>query len=426
MRSPFRALLLGAFVPAALAAQQPTTPPTPAAPATPQRLVQPSTADTSPFRQLEIAPPNAFRSASGMPGPLYWQQKADYDITVSLDTATHTVRGSETLTYTNNSPDTLRYIWVQVDENINAPDNRMAILAGPPRGTPEPGFTGGVTIERINAIRTGRTPRAPATMVPLKYRINSTMMRVDLDRPLPPKGVAKFDIAWHHQIPQNGRTGRTKQGDRGWLYQVAEWYPRMAVYDDVRGWNVDQYIGSGEFYLEYGDFNVAITMPAGFTVTATGVLQNAAEVLPPLLRTRLAAAARSDTIVRIIRPDEIGSPALLPARAGATRTWRFRAENVRDFAWATSANYLWDASSWDGILMQAFYPPENIAAWRTAADMTRHSVMMHSRWFHYPYPVATSAQGPVGGMEYPMMTFDDDQNEKELYYTIAHEQGHQW
>ena len=408
------------FAAATLAAQQPTAIPAP------QAQVRPSTADTSPFRQLEIAPPNAFRSASGMPSPLYWQQKADYDITVAIDTATHTVRGSETLTYTNNSPDTLRYLWIQVDENINAPDNRMAILQRPGGPAPEAGFHGGVTIERLNVLRPGRAPRAPAATAPLRYRINSTMMRVDLDRPLAPKGAVKLDIAWHHQIPLNGRTGRAKQGDRGWLYQVAEWYPRMAVYDDVRGWNVDQYIGSGEFYLEYGDFDVAITMPAGFTVTATGTLRNPAEVLPALLRTRLAAAARSDTIVRIIRPDEIGAASLLPARAGATRTWRFHADNVRDFAWASSANYLWDASSWDGILMQAFYPPENINAWRTAADMTRHSVMMHSRWFHYPYPVATSAQGPVGGMEYPMMTFDDDQNEKELYYTIAHEQGHEW
>ncbi|HET7041181.1 MAG TPA: M1 family metallopeptidase, partial [Gemmatimonadales bacterium] len=322
--------------------------------------------------------------------------------------------------------DTLRYVWMQVDENINSPDNRMAILAGPPRRPPEPGFHGGVTIEHLNAIRGGATPRARTQAVPLTYRVNSTMMRVDLDKPLPPKGVVKLDIAWHHQIPQNGRTGRTKQGDLGWLYQVAEWFPRMAVYDDVRGWNVDQYIGGGEFYLEYGDFDVTITMPTGFTVTATGVLQNPAEVLPAMIRTRLAAAAHADTIVRIIRPDEIGSPALLPPRAGATRTWHFKASNVRDFAWATSANYAWDATSWDGILMQAFYPPDQIGSWRTAADMTRHAVMLHSRWFHYPYPVATSAQGPVGGMEYPMMTFDDDQNEKELYYTIAHEQGHQW
>ena len=200
----------------------------------------------------------------------------------------------------------------------------------------------------------------------------------------------------------------------------------MAVYDDVRGWNTDQYIGSGEFYLEYGNFDVTITTPAAFTVTATGTLQNPNEVLPAAIRTRLAAAAKSDSIVRIITPAEVGTAALLPPHAGATRTWRWHADNVRDFAWATAPNYLWDASSWDGILMQAFYPPDQLATWKNGADITRHAVMYHSRWFHYPYPSAVSAQGPVGGMEYPMMTFDDAENEEELYYTIAHEQGHEW
>jgi len=398
--------------------------PAPAAPVAPP-AVRPGTDDTSPFRQLDLPTPNAFRSASGMPGPMYWQQRADYDIRASLDTATHTVRGDETLTYTNNSPDTLRYVWLQLDMNIGAPDGRMAPLTPPP-SRPEAGFRAGGTIERVNAVRGGGRTGAAATRTPLTYRVNSTMMRVDLDRPLPPKATARLDIAWHHQIPRQGRTGRAKQGDLGWLYQVAQWYPRMAVYDDVRGWNTDQYIGSGEFYLDYGNFDVAITMPAGFTVTASGTLQNPAEVLPATLRTRLAAAAHSDTIVRIIRPDEIGSAALLPPRVGATRTWRWHADNVRDFAWATAPNYLWDASSWSGILMQAFYPPSQLATWSTAADMTRHSVMYHSRWFKYPYPSAVSAQGPVGGMEYPMMTFDDAENAQELYYTIAHEQGHEW
>jgi hypothetical protein len=392
---------------------------------TPPPTARPGTADTSAFRQLELPTPNAFRSASGMPGPLYWQQRADYDIRASLDTATHTIRGEETLTYTNNSPDTLRYLWLQLDMNIGAPDGRMAPLA-PPTARQEPGFRAGATIERLNSVRTGARPGTPVTRTPLSYRVNSTMMRVDLDRPLPPKGAVRLDIAWHHQVPRQGRTGRTRQGALGWLYQVAQWYPRMAVYDDVRGWNTDQYIGSGEFYLEYGNFDVAITAPAAYTVTATGTLRNPAEVLPALLRARLAAAAHSDTIVRIIRPEDVGTEALLPPRAGATRTWRWHADNVRDFAWATAPNYLWDASSWNGILMQAFYPPDKADIWRTAADMTRHSVMFHSRWFPYPYPSAVSAQGPVGGMEYPMMTFDDAEDEQELYYTIAHEQGHEW
>lgn len=380
---------------------------------------RPGQPDTSPFRQLALPTPNAFRSASGMPGPMYWQQKADYNIRVSLDTATHTIHGEETLTYRNNSPDTLRHLWIQIDRNMGATTTRFATL-GPGRGEPN----AGVTIERVNVQRPARAGVKP-TRTPLTWLMNSTMMRVNLDRPLAPRTTVSLDLAWHHVVPRQGRTGRTQQ-PTGWLYQIAEWYPRMAVYDDVRGWNTDQYLGA-EFYLEYGDFDVAVTMPAGYTVTATGLLQNAAEVLPAALRTRLAAAAHADTIVRVIQPSEVGTPAILPVNVGATRTWRWHAENVRDFAWATAPNYLWDATSWDGILMEAFYPPEKIAVWRTAADMTRHSVMLHSqRWLHYPYPKAVSAQGPVGGMEYPMMTFDDDNSEKGLYYTIAHEQGHEW
>jgi hypothetical protein len=356
-----------------------------------------------------------------MPGPMYWQQKADYNIRVSLDTATHTIRGEETLTYRNNSPDTLRYLWIQVDRNTGGVDTRFAPLVPSGRGEPN----AGVSIERVNVLRGARAGARP-TPSPLTWRINSTMMRVNLDQPLPPRSSVTLDLAWHHVVPRQGRTGREQQ-PVGWLYQIAEWYPRMAVYDDVRGWNTDQYIGGGEFYLEYGDFDVAITMPAGFTVTATGLLRNGAEVLPAMIRERLAAATHADTIVRIIRPDEVGSAALLPTNVGATRTWRWHADNVRDFAWASSANYLWDATSWDGILTEAFYPPEKLSVWRTAADMTRHAIMIHSqRWFHYPYPKAVSAQGPVGGMEYPMMTFDDDNTEKGLYYTIAHEQGHEW
>ena len=410
MRMIRLAVAVALALPLAAAAQQ----------APPARAILPGQPDNSPFRLLELPTPNAFRSASGMPGPLYWQQKADYNIRVSLDTATHTIHGEETINYRNNSPDTLRYVWIQLDRNTGAVNTRFAAL-GSGRGQ----VNAGVTIERLNVLR-GARPGVKPTPTKLNWRVNSTMMRVNLDQPLAPRSSVSLDIAWHHVVPTAGRTGRTKQPTGGWLYQIAEWYPRMAVYDDVRGWNTDQYVGA-EFYLEYGNFDVAITMPAGFTVTATGTLQNAAEVLPAKLRTRLAAAAHADTIVRIIPPDEVGSAALLPTNVGATRTWRWHADNVRDVAWATAANYLWDATSWDGILTEAFYPVERIGTWRTAADMTRHSIMSHSRrWFHYPYPKAVSAQGPVGGMEYPMMTFDDATNEKELYYTIAHEQGHEW
>ncbi len=422
--TPVRIALAATFVLAATAAAQQA----------PLAATRPSIPDTSPFRILDLPTPNGFRSASGMPGPTYWQQKADYDIRASLDVATHTIHGEETVRYTNNSPDTLRYLWFQLDMNGGSPLSRLDAIQNPLQRT-QPGVTLGATIERLNVVSGPAAPpgraRRPATGAtttsPLQYRVNSTMMRVDLAQPLPPRGQVTLDLAWHHQIPSGGqgRTGR-QQFPEGTLYQIAQWYPRLAVYDDVRGWNTDQFVGSGEFYLEYGDFDVALTLPAAYTVGATGVLRNAAEVLPAAIRARLAAAVRSDTIVRIIPPNELNTPALLPPGTGATRTWRFHADNVRDFSWATAPNYLWDASGWDGILMQAFYPPTELATWRNAADITRHSVMYHSRWFHYPWPTAISAEGPVGGMEYPMITFDNAENEKELYYTIAHEQGHEW
>jgi hypothetical protein len=415
LRPVFLAVLLAAR-PAV--AQQPAAPPA-QAPVTPR----PGMPDVSPFRLLEIDPPSVTRSASGMPGPAYWQQRADYTIRASLDTASHTIRGEETIRYMNNSPDTLRFVWLQLDMNAGSPDTRFATLTNP-FARQEAGFRAGATIERVAALRAA-APRAQPASTTLTWRVNSTMMRVDLDRPLPPHGVVSLAVAWHHQIPRFGRTGR-QQFPQGWLYQVAQWYPRLAVYDDVRGWNTDQYIGSSEFYLEYGDFDVSLTLPAGYTVAGTGVLRNALEVLPARLRARLAAAAHADTIVHIITADEVGTPGLLPPGAGATRTWHFTATNVRDFAWGTAPNFIWDATSWDGILMQALYPPTVADVWKTAADMNRHSVMIHSRWFHYPWPTAISVEGPVGGMEYPMMTFDNAQNEKELYYTIAHEHGHEW
>jgi peptidase M1-like protein len=412
------ALVAALLVSRAALAQQPA-----AAPAQAPVPGRAGTPDTSPFRALAIDPPNVYRSASGSPGASYWQQRADYTIRASLDTSSHTIRGEETIRYTNNSPDTLRFVWLQLDMNAGSPDTRFAPLANP-LARQEPGFRAGATIERIAALRPG-APGARAASTALTWRLNSTMLRVDLDRPLAPRAAVSLSVAWHHQIPRFGRTGR-QQFPQGWLYQVAQWYPRLAVYDDVRGWNTDQYIGSSEFYLEYGDFDVTLTLPAGYTVAGTGVLRNPLEVLPARIRTRLAAAAHADTIVHIIAADEVGTPALLPPGTGATRTWHFTATNVRDFAWGTAPNFLWDATSWDGILMQALYPPTVADVWKAAADMNRHSVMIHSRWFHYPWPTAISVEGPVGGMEYPMMTFDNASSEKELYYTIAHEHGHEW
>lgn len=397
-----------------------------AAPAHAQLVVsRAGVADTSPFRPLALPTPNVYRTGSGRPGPQYWQQRADYIIKASLDTATNTVRGEETIHYTNNSPDTLDYVWIQLDQNVSGPNSRLAAVAPPSRMAPEAGFQAGYTLERVNVLRAARQGARPVP-APLTYRVNNTMMQVELDRPLPPRAAVSFDIAWHHQVPRQGRTGRERFAE-GWLYEVAQWFPRMAVYDDVRGWNTEQYFGSGEFYLEYGDIDFAVTAPAGYTVTGTGVLANAAQVLAAPQRARLAAAVRSDTTIHVIAPDEVGSAALLPPGTGATRTWRFHAANVRDVAWAAAPNFIWDASGWDGILIQALYPPAALPLWAEAADMGRHTIMFHSRWYHYPYPTAINVNGPVGGMEYPMIVFCSERKDRYgLYFVTTHELGHEW
>jgi hypothetical protein len=428
IRPTFVALLsLAAAAPAL--AQQPAAP-------QPAVRIQPGVPDTSPFRPLALSAASAYRTGAGTPGPLYWQQRADYTIRASLDTATLSVHGAETIRYTNNSPDTLRYVWMQLDQNQSAPGNKFAQLAPPfgamgaRRGAAAaarqgPPFVGGYMLERVAVLRAPRRGARPAP-TPLAYRINTTMMRVDLDRPLPPKGVVDLDLAWHYMVPRMGRTGR-EQFPEGWLYEIAQWYPRLAVYDDVKGWNTDQYLGSGEFYLEYGDFDFTITAPADYTVTATGVLQNPTQVLTATQRRRLALALHSDTTIHIIAPDEVGTPALLPPGTGATRSWHYRATNVRDVSWAAAPNFLWDASGWDGVLIQALYPPVALPLWSQAADMARATIKYHSRWYHYPYPTAIDVNGPVGGMEYPMIVFcSERRDEKALYFVQTHELGHQW
>jgi len=414
VRSSLIALVAAAAAAAAAPAQQPPA------------STRPGVPDTGAFRPLALPGPNAYRTGAGTPGPLYWQQRADYTIHATLDTATLGITADETIHYTNNSPDTLRYVWIQLDQNIQSPANPLTQLAPPFGRAPEPGYVGGYTLDRVAALHAAR-PRARPVSTPLTYRVNETMMRVDLDRPLAPKTATEFAIAWHYTVPlQQGRTGREKFPE-GWLYEIAQWYPRMAVYDDVRGWNTEQYIGSGEFYLEYGDFDFSITAPANYTVTATGVLQNAAQVLPARLRERLALAAHSDTTVHIIAAGEVGTPALIPAGTGAARTWHFKAHEVRDVAWAAAPNFIWDASGWDGVLIQALYPPAALPLWAEAADMGRHTIMHHSRWYHYPYPTAINVNGPVGGMEYPMIVFcSERRDEKGLYFVTTHELGHQW
>src|SRR6266849_6784866 len=408
------------FVLALVALQQP---PSAAAPLPP---LPPQVGDTSPFRQLTLPTPNLIREGAGTPGPRYWQQRADYTIRAKLDTATHTIAGSETLRYANNSPDTLRYLWLQLDQNIYKANSRGAFLNPTDARFAGRGFEGGYTIQYVRAVR--RLGQASGR-IPLATTDNGTMLRVDFDRPLAPGERTELELAYRFEVPEHGsdRMGR-EQFPGGWLYEVAQWYPRVAVYDDVRGWNTEQYLGQGEFYLEYGDFDVSITVPRSFVVAATGTLTNAVEVLTAGQRARLARAVRSDTTVAIIPRAEVGQPLTRPAGPRSTLTWHFTAKNVRDVAWAAAANFIWDASGYDGTLIQSFYPPEANPDWARSTEYARHSIKHYSeKWFRYPYPTAINVAGPVGGMEYPMIVFCSHRSGGlGPFGATTHELGHEW
>jgi hypothetical protein len=251
----------------------------------------PARSDTSPFRRLELPTPTLLREGSGRPGPRYWQQRVDYTISVALDTAAHTVAGRETIRYTNNSPDTLRYLWLQLDQNLFREDSRGNVLTPPDARFAARGFQGGFVLDGVKAVvRLGQA----VSRTPLATTLNGTVMRVELDRPLPPAGgTVSLEVGFSFQVPEHGadRMGRERFPE-GWLYEIAQWYPRMAVYDDVRGWNTEQYLGQGEFYLEYGDIDFAITVPRGFIVAGTGTLQN--QHRRPAGPTRPRAALRLD------------------------------------------------------------------------------------------------------------------------------------
>lgn len=359
--------------------------------------------------------PNIYRSSSGLPGPRYWQQRADYTIKASLDTGTTELQGSVEIRYTNNSPDTLRYVWVQLDQNLYRAGSKGSALFPADSRWGVRGFQGGYD---LTDVRVNGTPVQP--------RINDTMMRLDLPAPLVPEG-GKITIAINYsfRVPEHGSD---RMGRDSTLYEIAQWYPRMAVYDDVRGWNTDPYLGQGEFYLEYGDFDYRVTVPAGYTVAASGVLQNPEEVLTAEERRRLMAASRSTDVIQIItRPEAAASRTRTTA---GTKTWHFRAQHVRDVSWAAAPDFRWDATSWNGILAQAYYEfPKAGKAWEDAAEQTQWTIRQYSQlFFPYPYPQATSVAGTVGGMEYPMfvMVHYGTDDPASIFGTINHEHGHEW
>ena len=376
------------------------------------------TAADDPFTRIDRMAwpgPNQYRSADGSPGPAYWQQRADYTIEAALDTASKSVSGAVTIRYTNNSPDTLRFVWLQLDQNLYRPASKGSLLYPAESRWGVRGFQGGYDISALTV--NGRAAEG---------RVDDTMMRIDLASPLAPGGATvTISMRFAFRVPEHGSD---RMGRDGTLYEIAQWYPRMAVFDDVRGWNTDPYLGQGEFYLEYGDIDYSVTVPAGYVVAGSGVLQNPTDVLTAAQRDRLSRAQRSDSIVAVITREE--ADAAGRRAVPGTRTWRFRAERVRDVAWAAAPDFRWDATSWNGIVTQAYYQfPKAGRAWESAAEQTRWSIRTYSElWYPYPYPQATSVAGPVGGMEYPMfvMVHYGTADPASIFGTIDHEHGHEW
>jgi len=406
------------------------------------------------FRVLDQWPaPNEQRTASGKPGVKYWQQRVDYVIRVTLDTTTHTVTGSERVTYRNNSPDALGYLWFQLDQNIDNPTVSESMIGAPALSrnvTPAAAAftnarldTKGYSITRVQLVsKTGQKTDVP-------FVLQGTQMKVPLTTALPTGGAQDLEIDWSYVMPEsfasrNGRGARETLAD-GSEYLAAQWFPRAAVYDDVVGWQNDQFYGQGEFYLNFGNYDVSITVPRNHIVQSTGTLVNPAEVLTATQRERLVKAMASETPVFIITKNEVNTPATRPA-GSAPMTWRFKAENVRDFAWASSPGFIWDAAGYrytptsKPIEMHSLYPREALGVWDSLSTKAIAQTMRtYGRLaFEYPYPKASNIHGIVGGMEYPMIAFcgarpPANANAATLqrvgYGLVAvtiHEVGHNW
>jgi aminopeptidase N len=404
------------------------------------------------FRQLEenLPTPNTYRTASGAPGHQYWQQEVDYKIDITLDDEKQTLSGSETIDYTNNSPDTLRYLWLQLDQN------KLAGNAGAKttRTAPEKKitYTGLRNVIETDEFQGGYdiTKVAGSNGKALSYVINGTMMRIDLPKALKSGDSVELNINWNYQLHEQkvlgGRSGYEYfKEDDNYLYEIASWFPRAAAYYDVMGWQNKQFIGSGEFTLEFGDYDVSITVPADHVVAATGVLQNPKDVLTKTQRNRLAKAKDADKPVLVITPEEALENE--KSRSTKTKTWEFEAKNVRDFAFASSRKFIWDAQGYKGgktdTMAMSFYPNEGNPLWeKYSTESIIHTMEQYNKYtFAYPYPVSISVNGPVGGMEYPMITFngprptlDKETGEKTysrrtkygLIGVIIHEVGHNY
>ncbi len=398
---------------------------------------QTSAQDKSSYNPHETFDPNflsdpgtVYRSGNGAPGHEYWTNKADYLIKASLDTTKKEITGSDEIAYTNNSPDQLNYLWLQLDQNIFREDSRGS-LTTPYGGNRFGGrsYTAGYNLKSVKVIQDGETADA-------KYFVTDTRMQIILQKPLKPKGgKIKIVIDYNFTIPQFGsdRMGflSTKNGN---IFEIAQWYPRMEVYDDVIGWNTLPYLGAGEFYLDYGNFDFYITVPSDQIVVASGLLQNPKEVLTETEIQRLGEASQSDKSVYIVKPNEIHSAQIRPAQNG-NLTWHFKMENSRDVSWACSNAFVWDAAkvnlpSGRKTLAMSVYPIEVSpdSAWGRSTEYVKGTLEINSKlWYEYPYPVAVDVAGIVGGMEYPGIVFCSSRSKGErLWGVVTHEFGHTW
>jgi hypothetical protein len=367
---------------------------------------------------------NRYRGGDGLPGPDYWQNRADYVIRATLDPAAHTIKGEVAITYTNASPSALDVLWLQLEQNIYRPGSRGSFAQG---GAPR-GNTQGMTLDQVT-VTLGKTA---VTVTPL---ISDTRAQLRLPTALASGGKAVIHIRYHYDVPSDefgGRTGWLTAKNGAPIYSVAQWYPRMAVFDDLRGWDTAPYLAQ-EFYLEYGNFDYFITVPANMIVAGSGELVNPQDVLTPEQQTRLAAARRSDRTVMIREPDRIGDPQTRP-KAGSL-TWHFHMDDSRDVAFSASSAFAWDAARINlpggkSSLAMSFYPAESAGPdkWGRSTEYMKDAVERYStKWFPYPWPAAINIAGPASGMEYPGIVFDGVEDKgKELFWISAHEIGHSW
>ncbi len=404
-----------------------------------------------PFKQLhELLPsPNSNRLASGAPGPNYWQQRADYHIKVILDDKNQRLIGSETINYQNNSPHTLNYLWVQLDQNRFDPNSEELLIQEAPgldgmsfnrlkSQLYRQSFKGGHQIKKVTDSKGEK----------IKFSIIGTMMRIDLKKSLTPKSNYVFNIDWEYNII-DADLNRARGGyeyfkeDKNYIYEIAQWFPRMAAYTDYTGWQNKQFLGSGEFTLEFGNYKVEITAPEDHIVAATGELQNTNSVMSDTQLDRWNKAKKNGDITFIVTPEEAKKNQSKKTKPTKNKTWIFKADNVRDFAWASSRKFIWDAKCHEFVKgkkawAMSFYPIEAEPLWsKYSTESVAHTLDVFSKFtFDYPYPVAISVNGPVFGMEYPMICFNGPRPEKDGTYSestknaligvVIHEVGHNW